>query len=167
MRLGEAGDVERQRVGDRVQAARRHPHELRHRAVEAVAEPLARRTEVVAAGAAQQAVAADLRRRLADHAVPFTKPAHPRSDLGDRAAELVPEHDRDVHRPRMRVVRLVNVRAADRYSAHLQQNIALANLGNGDLPELDGMWFEGVMDDGGMRLHAPRNLSGNREVRWS
>ena len=60
----------------------------------------------------------------------------------------------------MRVVRLMNVRAADRYSADLQQNLTLADVRNGDLAELDGVGLQGVMNDGGMRLHAPRNLSG-------
>ena len=42
MRLGEAGDVERQRVGNVMQAARGHAHVLRHRAVHAITEAFAR-----------------------------------------------------------------------------------------------------------------------------
>ena len=55
VRLGQARDLERQRVGDVVQAARRHADVLRHRAVDAVAESLARGAQVVAARAAHQA----------------------------------------------------------------------------------------------------------------
>ena len=76
MRLGQARELERQRIGHVVQAARRHLHVLGHRAVHAVAEALARRAQVVAARPAHQARAADDRRRLADDAVALAEAAH-------------------------------------------------------------------------------------------
>ena len=63
VRLAQAGVLEGQRVGDRVQAARRRGDVGGHRAVDAVAEALAGRAQVVAAGAAHQARAADHARR--------------------------------------------------------------------------------------------------------
>ena len=133
----QAGDLERQRIGNAVQAARRHADPLRHRAVDAVAESLARRTEVVASGPAQHALAADVRRRLADDPVAFLEAAHGAPDPRDRAAELVAEHDRDVHRPGMCVPRLVHVRAADRHRADREQHVVVADVRDGDLAQLD------------------------------
>ena len=48
---------------------------------------------------------------------PSLKPRTARPSLRDRAAELVAEHDRHVHRPGVRVPRLVHVGAADRHRA--------------------------------------------------
>ena len=51
----------------------------------------------------------------------------------------------------MRVVRLVHVGSADRHRADAQQDIAVADLGNGDVSKFDGQGLEGVVDDS--RLH--------------
>ena len=84
VRLGQARDVERQRVGNVMQAARRHAHVLRHRAVDAVAEALARRAQVVATGAAHQALAADVGGGLADDAIAFLEAPSRRRRPGRR-----------------------------------------------------------------------------------
>jgi hypothetical protein len=50
----------------------------------------------------------------------------------------------------MRVVRLVHVGSADRYRADPQQDVAVADVGDGDLPKFDGQGLEGVVDDSGL-----------------
>ena len=112
--------LERQRVGDGVEAARRHRDVGGHRAVDAVAEALARRAQVVAPGAAHHAGAADDGGRLADDAVAFLerrarpcRPWRPCRRTRGRA-------HRHVHGPGMRGVELVDVGAADRDRADLR-----------------------------------------------
>ncbi len=100
----EAGDLERQRIRDVVQAAGGHPYPARHGAVEPVAETQASLTQVVRAGTAHHALAADLRGRLADDAVPLAEAADAGTGVRNRAAELVPEDHRHVHRPGVGVV---------------------------------------------------------------
>ena len=138
MRLRQARDVERQRVGDVVQASRRHPHPLRHRAVHAISKALARRTEIVSSGPAQHALAADFRRRFADDPIAFLEAAHGATEPRDRAAELVAEHDRNVHGPGVCVPRLMDVRSADGHRAHRQQRLVVCDVRDGDLAQLDG-----------------------------
>jgi len=71
MRLRQAGEPERQRVGNSMQAAGGHPDIRCHRAVDPIAEPFATRAEVVPAGPAQQAFAAQLMERLRLQFSPF------------------------------------------------------------------------------------------------
>ena len=153
MRLGQAGDIERQRVRHVVEAAGSHAHVAGHRAVDPVAEPLARRAQVVASAPAHQAVAADARRRLADHPIAFAEAADARADCRDGAPELVAEDHRHVHRPRVRVARLVHVRAAHRYRPDLQQHLVVGNRRNGNLTELHREGREGVVNHGGLCRH--------------
>ena len=68
--------IERQRVWNAMQTARRHAHPLRHRAVHAISKALARRTQVVSSGPAEHALAADVRRRFGDDPIAFLEPAH-------------------------------------------------------------------------------------------
>ena len=145
-----------------MQAARGDPDVLRHRAIQAVAEPEPGRTEVVPARAALHAFAADLRRGLADDAIAFTKPAHGPARLRDGSAELVAEHHRNVDAPGMRVVRLMHVGAAHRHRPDRQQHIVIANVRNRNLTKLDGERFEGIVNEGGVGRHGRRRLS-NRE----
>ncbi len=153
VRLGQARDVEGQRIGDVVQASRRHADELRHGAVDAVAEPLALRAQVVAARAAEQARSANLGRRLADDAVALAKAGDAAAEPGDGAAELMAEDDRDVDRPRMRVARLVDVGAAHRDRPDFEQHLAVANLWN--------------RVSRAARRRAARARSGRRRSDWS
>ena len=136
-----------------MQAAPRHADPPRHRTVHAVAEALAGRTQLVAAGPAHQARAADARGRFAHHAVAFAHALHRLARPGDRPAELVTEHDRNVHFPGMRVPRLMHVRAAHRDCAHFQQYVVVFDLGNGNLAQLDCERLQRVLDYGGVGLH--------------
>ena len=160
VRLGQAGQLERQRVGHVVQAARGHFHELGHRAVDAVAEALARRAQVVAAGAAHQARAADHGGGFADHAVAFAEVLNVVTGRGHGAAELVAERDRNVHRPRVRAVRLVHVGAADRHRADGEQHVGGSDLGHRDFPQLHRHRRERVLHDGLLCLHRAPQLFG-------
>ena len=113
-----------------MQTPRGHLHVRGHRAIHAVAEAFARRAQIVAARAAQHALAAHLRRRLAHHAIAFAEMFHGASRVGDRPTELMAEDHRNIHRPRMGVVRLVNVRSADRDRPDAQQHVGVADLGH-------------------------------------
>jgi hypothetical protein len=81
------------------------------------------------------------------------EPAHAPPGPGDRAAEFMPEHDRHVDRPGVSVVRLMHVGPAYGDRANFEQDIVFADLRHRDLAKLDGVWLQGVMDDGGMGLH--------------
>ena len=83
---------------------------------------------------------------------PSRKPRTPRR-LRDGAAELVAEDHRHVHRPRVRVARLVHVRAAHRYRADLEQHLVVGNRRNGNLTELHRERREGVVNHGGLCRH--------------
>ena len=135
----------RQRAGTRTH--------VRHRAVDTVAEAFSRRAQVVASGSAQHALAADLGGGLADDAIPFAEAANAAAEPGDGAAELVAEDDRNVDRPRMGLVRLVDVRSTHRHRADLEQDLAFTHLGHRDLAQFDGERFERVVDDGGVCWH--------------
>src|SRR4029077_8710634 len=151
MRLCQTGQLERQRVGDSVQAARGNLHVRRHRAVDAVAEAFPLRAQIVAAGLAQQTVATHHGGRFRHDTVTFAERLYRASGLCDGSGELVAEDDGDVDRPRMRVVRLVHVGSADRYRPDPQQDVAVADVGDGDVPKFDGQGLERVVDDS--RLH--------------
>ena len=136
-----------------MEAPRRDAHPPGHGPVQAVPEAEPRRAQVVLAGAALHALAANPRGRLADDAVSLAEGADPGARARDSAAELVTEHHRHVHAPGVRVVRLVDIGPADRYAPDLQEDIPLADLRDGKLAKLHGVRLKGVMDDGGMRLH--------------
>src|SRR5206468_2456200 len=75
---------------------------------------------------------------------------HGRSRSLDRATELMSQDDRDVHRPRMRVVRLMNVRPAHGNRPDAQQHIGVADLRHRDVTQLDRERLERILDDGGL-----------------
>src|SRR5689334_3082988 len=112
-RLGQRGALERQRIGNVMQATFGHAHEFGHRAVRAIAEARTLRAKVIFARAAVQAVAADRSRRLRNDPVAFFEPAHATACPRHMAAELVAEHDGDLDRPALLVVVLMYVAAAD------------------------------------------------------
>src|SRR5262249_8948353 len=132
VRLGETRDLERERVRDLVQTARRHAHASRHCAVDAIAKSFSPRAQVVPAGPAEQTVAADPRSGLAYHPVSLSKSANRATHLRNGAAELVTEHDRDIHRPRVRIPRLVYVGTTHRYGTNLDEDLIFVNVRDGD-----------------------------------
>ena len=136
-----------------METPRRHPHVLRHRAVQPVAKTEPRRAEVVPAGPALHALAANLRGGLADDAIAVAEAADAATRLRDGAAELVAEHHRHVDAPRVGVVRLVDVRTANRYGSDRQQHVVVADVGNGNFAELDRQRLERVVNEGGVGRH--------------
>ena len=162
MRLGQTRKLERQRAGDVMKTPGGHSDVRRHRAVDAVAESPPVRTQVVSAGAAQDALAADFGSGLADDAVAFVKMPDAASGPGDGPGELMTEHDGHVDRPRMRVVGLVHVGAAHRDGADAEQHVGVADVRNRDLAQLHRHRFERIVDDGRLDHVSCEGHEGNK-----
>src|SRR5215469_10840976 len=111
-----------------VQAARGHSHEIGHRPIKSIPETQTLRTQVVFAGSAVGALAADARRGLRYDAVTLAKPGHAGSQLRNRSCELVSEDHRHVDRPAVRVVILMNLAAADANRLGFEQHLAFARV---------------------------------------
>src|SRR5204862_603783 len=95
----------------------------------------------------------DIGRRLAGDPVAFLEALDALARLGDLATELVAEDDRDFHRPRLRVVVLVDVAAADADAADAQQDLVLPDLGPLHLAELDRALLHLELNDCGHLCH--------------
>ena len=156
--FGEAGLFEGEGVGYCVQDALRDADILGHRAVDAVAEALAGRVEVVEPAAGHRVVRRDDRGGLADHAVAFLPAFDLLAQLDDAAGELVAEDDRVVDRPGMVGGPLVEVAAADADVGDFEQDVFFTDDGSGDLADIDGALFGGEVYDGGG--------GGHRRGRW-
>ena len=130
-----------------VKAAGRNLDERRHRAVDSVPKPESSRLEVVKALADQRRIAREHRRGFAHHAVSLAESR--RRDCPSSATtpgKFVAKNHGIIHAPAVFAVILMQIASANSNGLYSQQDIFLADLRDGNLPELNRAWLLGVVD---------------------
>nr|WP_243695136.1 hypothetical protein [Agromyces protaetiae] len=146
--FGHGGGREAHPVGDAVEHARLGDDVLGHCAVALESVPLAERAQVVLAGTAEGAHAADARGGLAHDAVTDDPALDALADGGDDARRFVTEdHGEDADRALgLRVVPHVDVGAADADRVHAHEHFARPRFGGRDVAHLERAVFVRVLD---------------------
>src|SRR5436309_2833020 len=136
--FGERGLLERDRIREVVEAARRRLHKFRHGAVHAVAESQALGAKVVLSGPAVKTLAADARRGLRSDAISFPEATDRFAHAGNDAAKLVSQDHRHVDRPTVRVVVLMDLAATNAHGPGPKQDLIVREVaGPGQLAQLN------------------------------
>ena len=106
------------------------------------------RALIVVAGVAVSATAADFGGCLHSHAITNFEALHRRADRGDRAAEFVAQHERQLYRPALMIAPHVQVATADTGGADFYHDLPGCGIGRlWDITQLDIFVFASVFDE--------------------